>query len=170
MKWDPQAQPAPIRVSNPTSCRYDPEGQMTQPCNNGARKLAYEGHNVIAAGNVGLNWSFVHGPALDDPLMGLTRWSANKKVFFWVTDGQGRQYGVSDSIGRNMSGDLDFAQRGGKYARRGFGRHPSNPQQRCSHWLAWSVGTTLYPRRARRVSATTDPERLCACLGTHAGW
>jgi RHS repeat-associated protein len=119
MKWDPQAQPQPIHVSNPTSCRYDPEGQLVQPCDNGAPKLAYEGHNVVAAGNIGLNWSFVHGPALDDPLMGLARWNTgNKRVFFWVTDGQGRHLVFADSTGRLMSGDYEllYGRNGGKYA------------------------------------------------------
>jgi RHS repeat-associated protein len=106
-------------IDNPTACLYDPEGQMVKPCDNGAPKLAFEGHNVVAAGNVGLNWSFVHGPGLDDPLMGLARWpTGNKKVFFWVTDGQGRQLVFADSAGRLAPDEYNmrYGQDGGKYA------------------------------------------------------
>jgi RHS repeat-associated protein len=51
--------------------------------------------------------------------MGLARWpTGNKKVFFWVTDGQGRHLVFADSTGGLNSGDYDllYGRNGGKYA------------------------------------------------------
>ncbi len=80
----------------PDVCKYNPLGQLARSCR--GSWLMFDGHNV--AGNLtngtAMRWSFVHGPGLDDPLIGrLTRTGTQTTVYFWVTDGSGGQLAVA---------------------------------------------------------------------------
>lgn len=85
-----------------TACLYDAEGNMVRPCDPGAPTLALDGPNHVRVRGSGSvqEWSFVHGPGVDDPLIGVFRpVSGPRTVMYWVTDGQGRQLAVADSNG-----------------------------------------------------------------------
>lgn len=182
--------------NNATACLYDADGQMSNPCDNGAPRLAYDGHNVIAtpkASSNGPTWRFVHGPGLDDPLLGLWR-SGNgvQKVYYWITDGQGRHLAFADSTGFLDSDDytLRYGQGGGKYAG-GTGSAStfkadrfSSPEmpglsffrnraydQETGRWtqedpIGVAGGLNLYQFNGNNPVAYTDPFGLCpdACI------
>src|SRR6266516_1334967 len=102
-----------------TACRYDPLGRMYDPCENLAPNLGYDGENVVRTGADSYTgeWRIVHGPGLDDPIMGFRNESFLQTFdyLYYVTDGQGRQLAVADTIGRNASTD-DGYRNGGKFA------------------------------------------------------
>jgi len=108
------------------ACRYDPLDVMAKPCENGAFWLAMDGVNVAGAvapgGNSNQNpvWSFVHGPGVDDPLIGIHNrggGSPQFQIFYWVTDGHGRQITVADSLGYYTPGyDNEIQTQSGVYA------------------------------------------------------
>jgi RHS repeat-associated protein len=83
----------------PQDCRYDGEGNMTKPCENGAPRLLYNGVNVTATSN---GWRFIHGPGLDDPLLAIRRDANNAPLalLYYVMDGMGRQYSAAGPDGR----------------------------------------------------------------------
>jgi len=91
---------------NPNDCKYDADGQMVAGCE-GAPWLGFDGDNVsgvLFAGGKG--WTFFHGPGLDTPLMGYYRPTTGlSRVFYWVTDGNGRELAVADSAGLRQSTD-----------------------------------------------------------------
>ncbi len=98
---------------NPGSCVYDPEGQLALPCSGaGATYLAFNGANVsgvlytptVTYPDAG--WSFVHGPGTDDPLTGYHRQLGTERIFYFVTDGQGRVLAVADSSGERKPTDV----------------------------------------------------------------
>jgi RHS repeat-associated protein len=105
--------------SSPTACGYDPLGRMYDPCENGAPNVGYDGDNVVRTGADSYTgeWSIVHGPGLDDPVMGFRNESFLQTFdyLYYVTDGQGRQLAVADTIGRNASTDAGY-RLGGKFA------------------------------------------------------
>jgi RHS repeat-associated protein len=80
------------------ACQYDPEGRMVRACGAPA-KVVYDGDNVIAASES--QWHFVHGPAIDDPLIGFGQKQEGDPVIivYWITDGGGSEYGASLSNG-----------------------------------------------------------------------
>ena len=102
---------------------YDPVGRMLQAPDANIR-LAFDGENVVRTNpdNSTSNWTIVHGPGLDDPLIAHfvgTDGAGNIQVLdtaYFATDGQGRQYAVGSSTGHDMTGDLQFSTKGGKYA------------------------------------------------------
>ncbi|MFL5493646.1 MAG: RHS repeat-associated core domain-containing protein [Gemmatimonadales bacterium] len=101
-----------------SNCYYDPMGRFLAPCENGAPNLGYDGENVVRTGSDGTNgfdWTFIHGPGTDNPVLGHYPGTVNRRAFF-LTDGNGRQYVVADQNGTDLTPDLDYTQRGGKYA------------------------------------------------------
>ncbi|MFL5496857.1 MAG: RHS repeat-associated core domain-containing protein, partial [Gemmatimonadales bacterium] len=92
--------------NRPNDCQYDSDGQMAAGCE-GAPWLGFDGHNVSGVlFNGGKGWSFFHGAGLDSPLMGYYRPTTGiSRVFYWVTDGAGRELAVADSAGVRQSQD-----------------------------------------------------------------
>jgi RHS repeat-associated protein len=89
------------------TCRYDPDGQMARACDLDAPFLAFDGPNHVKAFVGSGSWTFVHGPGLDDPLMGYYRPNAggSPRILYWVTDANGRQLAVADSSGVHRESD-----------------------------------------------------------------
>jgi RHS repeat-associated protein len=95
-----------------TNCKYDPDGQMLKACDNGAPILVYDGPNVVGIPGA---WNttkatFVSGPGIDDPLIGIVRNGTNSaKELIWVTDGAGRQFAVGGVTGEDPGTlEMDF--------------------------------------------------------------
>ncbi len=89
-----------------STCLYDAEGQVVFPCgDDGTVALAHDGANVV--GFPGLanqpRATFVHGPGLDDMLLGIVRaggsGAPDYREIVWVTDGSGRQFAVGTTGG-----------------------------------------------------------------------
>jgi RHS repeat-associated protein len=99
-----------------SSCYYDPIGRMMTPCEDVAPNLGFDGENVVRTGsdNSLSDWTFIHGPGTDDPVLG--RYTGNNLIAFFVTDGQGRQYAALDRGGVNVTSRTEYTQQGGKYA------------------------------------------------------
>ncbi len=105
-------------VGSTNDCSFDPLGRLFKPCETVGvvPRLGYDGQNVVrtqADGNIS-GWTFVHGPGLDDPLMGY--YKSSGKYVYYVTDGFGGQYAVGEPAGWDYSADLGYTQNGGKYA------------------------------------------------------
>jgi RHS repeat-associated protein len=97
---------------------YDPLGRLIRPYENGSPNLGYDGDNVVRTGSdstTGFDWTFIHGPGTDDPVLGHYPGTVNRVVFY-VTDGQGRQYAAVERDGTDAAPNLDYTQNGGKYA------------------------------------------------------
>ena len=98
---------------------YDADGNIQSPCDDVGTWLQYDGPNVSGATSVRY-WSFVHGPALDDPLVGLYRDRSNPAVFkewYWITDGQGRQFATGAPDGTLGSiPPAEYSENSGSYA------------------------------------------------------
>ena len=109
------------RFGGPNDCTYDALGRLYDPCESGSTYLGFDGQNVVRTGSDGdAGWTFVHGPGLDDPIMGYfgSVSHGSDRHAYWITDGQGRQVSVADSAGRDFSDDYryTFPQNGGKFA------------------------------------------------------
>jgi RHS repeat-associated protein len=163
-------------------CRYDPLNRLILPCENMAPRLAYDGPNVVRTGpdtSGGGDWTFIHGPAVDDPVLG--HFSGSTMVAYFVTDGQGRQLRVLARDGTDFSGLLAYTQQGGKYAGgtangSSFGaeRHASSDvpkvsffrnrayDQQTGRWtqedpVGVAGGLNLYQFNANNPATFTDP-------------
>ncbi len=92
----------------PNDCKYDADGQMAAGCDS-APWLGFDGDNVSAVLYAeGEGWTFFHGAGLDSPLMGYYRNTSAggpPRLFYWVTDGAGREFAVADSAGVRQSSD-----------------------------------------------------------------
>jgi RHS repeat-associated protein len=100
-----------------SSCNYDPVGRLFGPCGNFGLYLGYDGDNVVRTQRDSATsqvWTFIHGPGVDDPLMG--RYATPDKYVYFLTDGQGRQYAVADSSGSDVTGELYYVDHGGRFA------------------------------------------------------
>jgi RHS repeat-associated protein len=102
-----------------TCIGYDADGNIQLPCDAAVNRLAYDGANV--SGVTALRyWSFVHGPGLDDPLVGLYRDRTQSTVFkewYWITDGRGRQFATGAADGTLGSiPSTEYTDNGGSYA------------------------------------------------------
>jgi RHS repeat-associated protein len=174
----------------PTECLYDAEGRLARACD-GAAWVAFDGDNVsgtVLAGGKG--WTFFHGPGLDNPLMGYYRPTTGaSRVFYWVTDGQGRELAVADSAGLQQDTDsnLDISgwhQAGGNAnsytfasARQANANLPSLSffrnrvyDQNTGRWLqedpiGLAGGLNLYQFNGNNPVAYTDPFGLDPCKG-----
>ena len=104
-------------VQNPRACEYAPVGRMARPCDNGAPFLAYDGDNVVrTAGDTQVGYTFVHGPGVDDPLLGRREGAGGQTFYvFWVTDGAGRQFAVATYDGLDHRPAVQY-EVDGKYA------------------------------------------------------
>jgi RHS repeat-associated protein len=97
---------------------YDPLGRLIRPYENGSPNLGYDGDNVVRTGSdstTGFDWTFIHGPGIDDQVLGHYPGTVNR-VAFYVTDGEGRQYAAVERDGTDATPNLDYTQNGGKYA------------------------------------------------------
>ena len=64
----------------------------------------------------GTRATFVHGPGLDDPILGVVRFQSDAKELMWVTDGTGRQYAVGGVDGHDPASfapNIDFSGQSG---------------------------------------------------------
>jgi RHS repeat-associated protein len=177
-------------VQHPENCRYDAEGRMVTACGS-KHDVAFDGDNVVAT-DFGL-WHFIHGPGTDDPILGLGR-NQNMQVdtveLYWVTDGGGRQYAVSQPSG-SWQGYLDvdgtgdeayygWQQAGGitnagsfNAARQGSGDTPGLSyfrnriyDQQSGQWtqedpLGLAGGLNLYQYAGNNPATYSDPFGLC---------
>jgi RHS repeat-associated protein len=102
-------------VPRPWACQYDAAGRLYLPCEDGIASLGLDGQNVVrvAPDSSDYGWTFVHGPGTDDPLLGYNKGSGQR--WYWATDGQGRQWGVGDASGYDVTSDNSYAN-GGKFA------------------------------------------------------
>lgn len=94
-------------------CFYDALGRQLTTCEGPQVQLAYDGHNVVRTGSdnqLGA-WTFIHGPGIDDPLIG--RRGSGEPTHFFVTDGQGRQYVAGERDGDPANLDLTGARGSG---------------------------------------------------------
>jgi RHS repeat-associated protein len=105
--------------SNRFNCiLYDGDGNALSPCDDFGNRLAYDGASVVGATSI-RSWSFVQGPGLDDPILGLYRQTQPSlfKEWYWVTDGQGRQFATGSPDG--LLGSIpstEYKNNGGSYA------------------------------------------------------
>jgi RHS repeat-associated protein len=101
----------------PNRCRYDPDGQLAKPCENGSPRLVFDGANVAGTLST-VDWRFIPGPGLDDPLIGLHRPTVGPaQEYYWVTDGRGRQFAVATPDGSLSASQINQLQvNGGVYA------------------------------------------------------
>ncbi|MGH7615422.1 MAG: RHS repeat-associated core domain-containing protein [Gemmatimonadales bacterium] len=175
-------------VDYSTRCWYDPVGRPYGSCENGSPLLGFDGHNAVRTGQDSYTYAytFVQGPVTDDPLFGYN--PGLPKYLYYVTDGQGRQYVVADTVGVNMSGDFAYygAANGGKYAGGttnassfGASRNPNELgaaqlsafrnrfyDQRTGRWtqedpIGVAGGLNLYGYVGNNPVAYTDPFGLC---------
>jgi RHS repeat-associated protein len=172
-----------------TRCSYDPLGRLVHICGGGGVPLGYVGDNVgrTSPENPNTFWTFVHGPGIDDPVMGRYTQDANYgRTYFFATDGQGRQYVVGRSDGHVGSDDFEYTEHGGEYSGAGqvaaaFGveRLPSTGQpglaffrnrfydQETGRWtqedpIGVAGGLNLYGFVGNNPTMSTDPFGLCA--------
>jgi RHS repeat-associated protein len=171
-----------------TACRYDPLGRVYDPCENGAPNLGYDGENVVRTGadSYTIEWSIVHGPGLDDPIMGYRNAISPSQYdyLYYVTDGQGSQFAVADTIGNSALTDVAY-RRGGKlaggtrYASSFYSARYSNKNmlnmssfrnrfydQSTGRWtqedpIGVTGGVNLYNFNGNNPVAYTDPFGLC---------
>jgi RHS repeat-associated protein len=72
----------------------------------------FDGDNVVGVNG----WRFVHGPAIDDPLVGLGNLGGTWLKYFYLTDGAGRLLAFADSLGRGLVDDVTYYQNGANQA------------------------------------------------------
>lgn len=174
--------------SFPTACRYDPVGRLYDPCENGAPNLGFDGENVVRTGDDAqtIQWSIVHGPGTDDPIMGFRNalTLGQFDYLYYVTDGQGQQFAVADTIGNSALTDQGY--RGGgkfgggtRYGSSFFSSRYSNQNmptmsffrnrlydQASGRWtqedpVGVSAGVNLYQFNGNNPVMFTDPFGLC---------
>ncbi len=99
----------------PFSCRYDALGRQTKACAQTAAggRAAFDGTNVVRLGSS--TWRFVHGPGVDDPLVGLY-YSGSYQKHFYLTDGRGRSLAFTDAQGNDYLDHVTYTQNGGNRA------------------------------------------------------
>ena len=174
-------------LNEPYACGYDALGRLVFACERGAVRLGYDGDNVIrtSTDTDGLGITIVHGPGTDDPLMAFSLTDGLR--WYYATDGQGRQFAVSDREGYDQSanGRYTAANHGGKYAggtanAASFGAtRNSNPDmyrlsffrnrfydQATGRWtqedpIGVAGGLNLYAYVGNNPTTFTDPFGLC---------
>lgn len=171
-------------ASSSTYCLYDATGRMYRPCENGAPSLGFDGNNVVRTGNYASNqeWTIVHGPGVDDPLIGYHAYTG--KAAFYLTDGAGRQYAAGKRDGYDITADQDYIA-GGRFAggisqSQTFGaeRHTTSAvpkvsffrhrayDQATGRWtqedpIGVAGGINLYQYSGNNPVTFTDPFGLC---------
>ncbi len=175
-------------VTGPTNndCAYEPLGRLVRPCEviPGTAKLGYDGDNVVRTekSSVLEAWTFIHGPGLDDPIMG--RSAKTNFVVYFMTDGTGGFISVGRTYGADASSDSRYVNWGGKYhgatgepttydadrasgdlADLGFFRNRFY-DQRTGRWtqedpIGVAGGLNLYAFNGNNPVAFSDPFGLC---------
>jgi len=105
-------------------CRYDAMGRRVLRCPGVGGPFppeiwaGYDGENLIRFKDQAATqpvWRFVHGPGLDDPLVALKRdiGTQNYAKYYYLSDGQGREYAFTDAQGYDQTPDVAYWQNGG---------------------------------------------------------
>ena len=89
-------------IDRPNACRYDPAGRMWDPCDdNGPSSLAFDGDNVVrTGGDLALaRYTFLHGPGVDDPLLGHRTGGGVGETVIYITNGMGEVFSTARASG-----------------------------------------------------------------------
>jgi RHS repeat-associated protein len=89
-------------IDRPNACRYDPAGRMWDPCDdNGPSSLAFDGENVVrTGGDLALaRYTFLHGPGVDDPLLGHRTGGGVGETVIYITNGMGDVFSIARASG-----------------------------------------------------------------------
>jgi RHS repeat-associated protein len=101
-----------------SDCTYDALGRRVRPCDAvGVGTMGFDGDTPIRGmgGYATPLWRWIHGPGLDDPLVGLNQVGVgNYTKYFYLTDGRGRNLAFTDVNGNEKSSELVYTQNGGK--------------------------------------------------------
>ncbi len=165
--------------------RYDADGRRVKVANSPSFYVAHDGPNVVEATG-GAFWRFVHGPAVDDPLVGVSNVSGTYTKYYYLTDGRGRQLAFTDASGGNNENQLVYTQNGGSQAggissSNGFANARSGTQeapklsyyrnryydQQTGRWtqedpIGIAGGVNLYQYAGNNPATFTDPFGLKA--------
>ncbi len=176
----------------PFGCRYDALGRQTKACAQtpAGGRAAFDGENVVMLGSS--TWRFVHGPGVDDPLVGLY-YSGSYQKHYYLTDGRGRSLAFTDSAGNDYLGHVTYTQNGGNRAGAIDRSHTfANSRaetadapglsfyrnryydQVTGQWtqedpIGLAGGVNLYQYASNNPAAFTDPFGLCAAGGDGSG-
>lgn len=171
-----------------SSCIYDPLQRLVGTCENAGPWLGYDGDRVVRTDpqSTSYFWTFVHAEGVDDPVLG--RYTQNQgfgQTYFFVTDGQGRQYAVGRADGWDGRVEENYTLRGGRLSGAGeiatsFGvqRLPSTSQpglaffrnrfydQQTGRWtqedpIGVAGGVNLYGFVGNNPVMFSDPFGLC---------
>jgi len=168
------------------ACGYDPFSRVFDSCQGNEPFLGYDGDNVVrTAADGAYDWSFVHGPGTDDPILGYYRGPGDSLYLYFLTDGQGRQFAAADTTGQDRTSDNRYLWYGGRlvggtrFGESYSATRQSNPQmyqlsnfrnrfydQVTGRWTqedpsGAAGGSNLYQFNGNNPVAYTDPFGLC---------
>ena len=163
------------------SCKYDPVGRLIDPCGSSPDRFTYDGDNIVRTGEDEdeYAWTFIHGPGIDDPIMAHRKQSASDHLYiYYVTDGNGRQLAVGDSVGHDYANpdetdptaagsDADeYLSNGGKYA---GGMHDSYGFEPERHPSTTAPDLSFFRNRwfDQKTGRWTQEDPLGAAAGTN---
>ena len=168
---------------NSSLYRYDPSGRLIRLASVPTLYFAYDGANVVRAD--GPQWRYVHGPGTDDPLVAANTVGASTDKYYYLTDGNGRQYAFTSPTGADFQAQVQYTQNGGSQgggvtSSSGFdnqrGQTSDAPRlsfyrnrvydQETARWtqedpIGIAGGTNLYQFNGNSPGALTDPFGLC---------